>query len=67
MGTGTILLVSLLAVVIIWGTLEAKTLADKIPNNHITAVVRAAFKAQPGPFFLLGYALGFFSGHFFWW
>lgn len=66
MATGTILLLSILVWALVWGALEAKTLADKIPNNHITAVVRAAVKAQPGPFVLLFFALGFLCGHLFW-
>ena len=59
-------LAALLALALGWGFLEYKTLSDDIPNNHITAVVRAAVKAQPGPFVLLMFAIGFLCGHLFW-
>ena len=64
--TGAILIVSLLVVAAIWLGLEWKTLKDDIPDNHITAVVRKAMKAQPGPFLLFFFALGFLCGHLFW-
>lgn len=65
--TGAILGLSLLALALGWGVLEWRTLSDGIPGNHITAVVRRAIKAQPGPFILLAFALGFLAGHLAWW
>jgi hypothetical protein len=64
--TGAILIFSLVALAVGWLFLEWKTLTDDIPGNHITAVVRRAVKAQPGPFLLLMFALGFLCGHLFW-
>lgn len=64
--TGAILIISLAVVTIVWLVLEWRTLADDIPGNHITAVVRRAVKKQPGPFMLLFFALGFLCGHLFW-
>lgn len=64
--TGAILILSLVAIAALWLVLEWKTLSDDIPGNHITAVVRAAVKAQPGPFLLMMFALGFLCGHLFW-
>ena len=64
--TGGILIISLLAIAAIWGVLEWRTLADDVEGNHITAVVRRAVKAQPGPFILFALALGFLMGHLFW-
>ncbi len=45
---------------------EAFTLADAIPSNHITAVVRAAFASEPGVFMWLAFSLGYLAGHLFW-
>lgn len=67
MSTGAILIISLLVPPAVWAVVETKTLRDKTPDNHITAVVRAAVKAQPGPFIWLAFSLGFLSGHLFWW
>lgn len=67
MDTGAILGVSLAAMVVLWAAVEIKTLRDQTPNNHITAVVRAAVSKQPGPFLLLMFALGYLCGHLFWW
>jgi len=64
--TGLILIGTLVVWAVIWLALEWKTLADDIPDNHITAVVRAAMKKQPGPFLLFFFALGFLCGHLFW-
>lgn len=64
--TGAILIISLVVVAAVWLVLEWKTLSDDIEGNHITAVVRRAVKAQPGPFLLLMFALGFLCGHLFW-
>jgi hypothetical protein len=64
--TGAILIISLSAVTVLWLVLEWRTLADDIPGNHITAVVRRAVKSQPGPFLLFMFALGFLCGHLFW-
>ena len=64
--TGTILILSLAVLAIGWLILEWRTLADDIPNNHITAVVRAALAKQPGPFILFAFALGYLFGHLFW-
>jgi len=63
---GLILLGTLVALAALWLWLERKTLKDDVPGNHITAVVRAAVKAQPGPFILFAFALGFLFGHLFW-
>lgn len=46
--------------------LEALTLADSVASNHITAVVRQAFAAEPGVFVWLAFSLGYLCGHFFW-
>jgi hypothetical protein len=49
---------------------EYRTLTDKVPGNHITAVVRAAWARQPGAFLivivLLSIALAYLGSHFFW-
>lgn len=66
MSTGAILVLSLAALGVGWLVLEWRTLKDDIEGNHITAVVRRAVKAQPGPFILFGIALGFLLGHLFW-
>lgn len=63
---GVVLVLSLLGLAVVWLVLEWKTLKDDIPANHITAVVRAAVKAQPGPFILFAFGLGFLAGHLFW-
>jgi hypothetical protein len=64
--TGAILVSTLVIWAAVWLFVEYRTLKDNIPNNHITAVVRAAFKKEPGPFFLFALALGFLLGHLFW-
>jgi hypothetical protein len=64
--TGAILVSTLVIWAALWLLVEAKTLKDEIPDNHITAVVRKAMKAQPGPFILFFFALGFLCGHLFW-
>jgi len=64
--TGAILIISLLAIAALWLAVEWKTLKDDIEGNHITAVVRRAVLAQPGPFILGALALGFLFGHLFW-
>jgi hypothetical protein len=66
MSTGSILVTSLIAIAVLWGVLEYRTLADRIKDNHITAVVRRAFLAQPGVFMLLGGAFCYWMGHLFW-
>jgi len=66
MSTGAVLLVSLGLLAAVWIWWEIKTLSDSMPGNHITAVVRRAVKAQPGPFLLFMFALGFLCGHLFW-
>lgn len=63
---GAILVLSLLLLAGIWAVLEWKTLTDNIPYNHITAVIRTAYYAEPGPFMLLSFIAGFFFGHFVW-
>lgn len=45
---------------------EAWTLADGTPLNHITAVVRMAFAKEPGVFMWLAFSVGYLSAHFFW-
>jgi hypothetical protein len=67
LSTGAVLVLSLVVWAVVWLVLEVLTLADSTPDNHITAVVRAAVKRQPGPFILLMFALGFLCGHLFWW
>lgn len=66
MSTGAWLGLTLMLWAISWGFLEYKTLSNETPGDHITAVVRRAFKAQPGPFLLFAFNLGFLFGHFFW-
>lgn len=63
---GMVLVLTLAALAIVWLFIERKTLKDDIPGNHITVVVRAAVKAQPGPFILFAFGLGFLFGHLFW-
>ena len=57
-----------LAVALLWK--EYKTLTDKIPGNHITPVIRAAFRAQPGAFLIviviLAVIAAYLGAHFFW-
>lgn len=67
MSTGAILGWSLFVLASVWSWLEWRTLTDNVPDNHITATVRRAIKAQPGPFILLAFALGFLAGHLAWW
>ena len=45
---------------------EAFTLADSTPMNHVTAVVQSAFRSEPGVFMWLAFAVGYLAGHFFW-
>lgn len=66
MSTGFILITTLVAVTIVWSVLEYRTLSDRVAGNHITAVVRRAFAAQPGVFMLLGGAFCYWMGHLFW-
>lgn len=66
MSTGAILGLSLLALAALWGFVEYRTLTDKIPDNHITAVIRAAYKSEPGVFVLFAFVLGYWFGHLFW-
>lgn len=37
---------------VLLGVVEWRTLADDVPDNHITATLRIAFKKQPGAVFL---------------
>lgn len=46
--------------------LEGVTVADSVPANHITSIVRSAFEAEPGVFIWLAFTFGYLSGHFFW-
>lgn len=64
--TGLILIAWFVASVVLLLALEAVTLADATPLNHITAVVRQAFYAQPGVFVWLAFSIGFLCGHLFW-
>lgn len=45
--------------------LEGKLLGDKIPGNHITAVLRKTVKRLPWPWLLLALTAGFMMGHCF--
>jgi hypothetical protein len=45
--------------------LEAVTLADQTPMNHITAVVRAMYAKETWVFMWLAASLGYLCGHFF--
>lgn len=63
---GASLIISLLVLFAFWIFIEIKTLKDNIPGNHITAVVRAAVRTQPGPFIAFMFLLGFLCGHLFW-
>lgn len=57
-----------------WGVLEAYTVADNVPGNHITAVWRELWARQPGAILLvllaatnfLSFVLGYIGGHIFW-
>ena len=55
-----------------WIALEAKTLADKIPDNHITAAIKAAMRSEGirgvivGVLILVVLMLGWLGGHLFW-
>jgi len=55
-----------------WIALEAQTLADKIPENHITAAIKAAMRSEGirgvivGVLILLTLILGWLGGHLFW-
>ena len=57
-----------MAVALLWK--EYTTLRNKIPDDHITASIRAAFKAQPGAFLivmlLLTAAISYLGGHLLW-
>ena len=64
--TGVILILSLVVIAVLWAVVEWRTLTDSVEGNHITAVVRRAVAAQPGPFILLALAFGFLLGHLLW-
>jgi hypothetical protein len=57
-----------------WGVLEAKTLADDKPGNHITATWRRLWKLEPGAILLallvltnfVSGTLMYIAGHIFW-
>jgi len=57
-----------------WGVIEAVTLADDVPGNHITATWRAYWDAEPGAILLalivctnfLTAVLSYIAGHIFW-
>lgn len=66
MSTGAWLGLTLLIWALSWGVLEWRTLSDNTPSNHITAVIRKAVQAQPGPFILFFFILGFLCGHLVW-
>jgi hypothetical protein len=59
---------SVVAVALLWK--EYKTLRNEIEGDHITASVRAAFKAQPGAFLIviltLSILLAYLGGHLLW-
>lgn len=68
MGTGAAILATLAVAAVVLLIVEFRTLADTIPDNHITATVRRAMN-QPGTrgaiiLFLL--ALAYLAGHLFW-
>lgn len=65
--TGAVLVVSSLALAVVWIVLEVVTLRNDVPGDHITAVVRRAVRAQPGPFIWLAFTLGYLAGHLTWW
>jgi len=67
MGTEMVLIGSVALMFLVWIVLEIVTLRNDTPDDHITAVVRKAVKAHPGPFVWLAFTLGFLAGHFFWW
>jgi hypothetical protein len=45
--------------------LEWLTLADDIPGNHITAVIRSAWEKQAWAFVPLFFIVSYLAGHFF--
>ena len=70
-------LVALAAIAVLgvgWGVLEAYTLADDVPGNHITAVWRDLWAKEPGAILLallvttnfLTAVLAYIAGHIFW-
>jgi len=67
MGTGALLIGSMGVMAVVWIFLEIVTLRNEKPDDHITAVVRRAVKAHPGPFIWLAFTLGYLAGHLFWW
>lgn len=64
--TGALLIGWFVASVMFLLALEAFTLADSTPVNHLTAVMRAAFAKEPGVFVWLAFSLGYLGGHIFW-
>jgi hypothetical protein len=44
---------------------EAMTLSDGIPSNHVTAVVRQAWQKEPWVFLWICSSLAYLAGHFF--
>lgn len=64
--TGALLIVWLAVSILYLLGLEAWTLADSVPLNHITAVTRAAFASEPGVFVWLAFSVGYLCGHLFW-
>ena len=72
-----VVLVALTAIGVLgfgWGVLEAVTLADDEPGNHITAVWRDLWAKEPGAILLallvmtnfLTATLAYIAGHIFW-
>lgn len=57
-----------------WGVLEALTLADDVPGNHITAVWRDLWAKEPGAILVallvltnfVTSVLSYIAGHIFW-
>lgn len=66
MSTGAVLGLTLFSIALVWGILEYRTLRDKVPDNHITAVIRHAFREEPGVFILFTGAFSYWMGHLFW-
>lgn len=67
LSTGAWLILMVLAFAAGMIVLEVVKLKNITPDDHITAVVRRAIKAQPGPFIWAAFSAGYLCGHLAWW
>lgn len=66
MSTGAVVLVVLAAAAAALIALEVVKLRTARPDDHITFVVRSAWKNEPGAVLMFVSAVCYLSGHLFW-